>query len=117
MTAHDRQFQEFCSGVFSGVISQNICLIPQALFHAMPRNSSAWLSMLQLDEKGVMMGPMGLATEAFMSTTKASSRMLMNPWQSVDWSLEVMTKVLRLAQGHFEGSGHPSVSQMASQIH
>ena len=102
MTTHDRQFQEFCSGVFSGVISQNICLVPQALFHAMPRNSAAWLSMLQLDEKGVISGPLSLATNALTSMTRASSRMLANPWQSVDWGLEVVTKSLRLAQRHFE---------------
>ena len=119
MTTHDRQFQEFCSGVFSGVISQNICLVPQALFHAMPRNSAAWLSMLQLDEKGVISGPLSLVTDALNSTTRASSRMLANPWQSVDWGLEVMAKILRLAQGHFET--RPDVSRtpnapLASQL-
>ncbi|MDT3779970.1 geranylgeranyl reductase family protein [Nitrospira sp. MA-1] len=108
MTTHDRQFQEFCSGVFSGVLSQNICLVPQALFHAMPRNPAAWLAMLQLDEKGVVTGPLSLATDALTSSAKASSRMLMNPWQSLNWSLEVMTKVLRLARGHAEGSLTPT---------
>ena len=101
MTNHDRQFQEFCSGVFSGVISQNICLVPQALFHAVPRNAASWLSLLRLDEKGVVSGPLSLVTDALTSTTKASSRMLSHPWQSVDWGLEVMAKILRLAQGHF----------------
>jgi len=107
MTTHDRQFQEFCSGVFSGVISQNMCLVPRALFHALPKNPEAWMALLQLSQKGLVKGPLHFVLDTMASVTKTSTRMAMSPWESLDWTMEVMTKTLRLAQGHFGGGLDP----------
>ena len=116
MTTHDRQFQEFCSGVFSGVISQNVCLVPRALFHAMPKNPEAWMAILQLNQKGLVKGPLHFALDTMASISKASTRMAMSPWESMGWTMEVITKTLRLAQGHVEGTLEPAPLGLSYQI-
>jgi hypothetical protein len=86
--------------VFSGVITQSACLVPKALFHALPRDPQTWLALLRLEEDGVIGGPLHLMTDGMRSVAKASSRMVLTPWESVDWSLEVATKGLRLIDQH-----------------
>src|SRR5262249_20412045 len=42
LTTSDRRFQDFASGVFSGVIAQSTCLSPRALYHAFPKDPATW---------------------------------------------------------------------------
>lgn len=112
LTMRDRRFQEFCSGVFSGVIAQNVCLVPKALFHALPRDPAAWGAILQLEERGVM-GPLDLTVAAFNSMARASGRMALEPLQSVNWGLEVLTKGVQLIDGHLGGCTSGRASQHA----
>ena len=46
LTSHDRRFEAFCAGVFSGVLSQSIAVSPRALYHVFPRDRAAWAAFL-----------------------------------------------------------------------
>jgi len=96
LTETDRQFRDFCAGVFSGVISQSVCLSPRALYDAFPRNPEAWASLLQMGERGVLSGPLHLAATGAGSVLTASRRMTASPLRSLDWGLEVATRVVNL---------------------
>jgi geranylgeranyl reductase family protein len=97
LTAADPEFQEFASGVFSGVISQSACLSPRALYHAFPKNPRAWLSLLE-SNGGWALGPLHLARGAFASLAGAGVQMSRSPLRNLHWGLEVATKLLQLAE-------------------
>ena len=97
LTTADREFQDFASGVFSGAISQSLCLSPRALYLAFPKDPSAWLSLLE-GYGGYGIGLMGLAKDAFGSLARAGSLMAMCPVTNLDWGMEVATKVFQLAE-------------------
>lgn len=103
LTTEDRQFQEFCSGIFSGVISQSSCLVPRALFDALPRDPHSWASLLKMDRLGLLRGPLAFLVEASQVGAQASGRLIRSPWQSVDWGMEIATKFLRLVEGQLGG--------------
>ncbi len=114
LTTTDRQFLEFCSGVFSGVISQSTCLVPRALVNALPRDPQAWANLLQLDERGLLRGPLSLMAEAIQTTAQMSGRLMLNPLRSLDWGVEILTKSLDLINGQIGGSLHQRRPQMAT---
>jgi menaquinone-9 beta-reductase len=99
LTTRDRQFQEFCSGVFSGVIAQSACLSPRALYHAFPRNPDAWLSLLE-SPGGLTRGSARFALDAFGSLASAGFRLAASPLRNVQWGMEVATKAAALAERH-----------------
>jgi geranylgeranyl reductase family protein len=97
LTDADRQFQEFCSGVFSGALSQSICLSPRALYHAFPKNPRVWRAMLAA-EGGAVLGPLRIARGAARSLGTAGIEMVREPLANLDWGIEVATKAVRLVE-------------------
>ena len=116
LTTSDRQFQEFCSGVFSGVISQSSCLVPQALFHALPRDPHAWAGLLKMDRDGMLRGPVAVLAEASKNLAQTSGRLMQKPWQSLDWGMEVAAKFLRLVDGQVGGPISPQRPLAATPV-
>jgi menaquinone-9 beta-reductase len=106
LTTEDRQFQDFCSGVFSGVIAQSACLSPLAVYHAFPKDPAVWMSVLE-NGRGLASGTTELAMGAFGSLARAGGRMAARPLQNLDWGLEVATKALRLAECHLAARRPP----------
>jgi len=95
LTSQDRQFEEFCAGVFSGVVSQSSALSPRALFHAFPRDRRAWANFLAGNG-----GVAALARGAAGGLLTAGRGALRDPVANIDWGLEVATKALRLGGRH-----------------
>jgi len=98
MTSQDRRFEEFCAGVFSGVLSQSIALSPRALYHAFPKDRGAWAAFLAAN--GGTAAPLRLARGAAAGLLAAGRGALRDPLPNIDWGLEVATKALRLAGRH-----------------
>ena len=98
LTSQDRRFEEFCAGVFSGVLSQSFALSPLALYHAFPKDRAAWRAFLAAN--GGAAAPRRLASGALGSLASAARSALRNPLPNFDWSLEVATKAARLASRH-----------------
>ena len=96
LTTEDNRFQDFCAGVFSGVVSQSLCLSPRVLYHAFPKDLGAWRAFL-LANGGLGGGPIRLARGAVASLASAGAMAARDPLPNLDWSMEVATKVLRLA--------------------
>lgn len=99
----DEQFQSFCSGVFSGVIAQNTCLSPLAVFHAFPKNPASWLSVLD-NGHGLTAGSIKFAMQGFGSLARAGSGLARSPLRNLDWGFETATKALRLAERQFSAA-------------
>jgi geranylgeranyl reductase family protein len=97
LTTRDPRFRDFCSGVFSGVISQSSCLSPLALYHAFPRNPDAWLALLDGGD-GVVRGSARLALGALASVASAGFRLGLSPVRTIGWGMEVATKAVQLAE-------------------
>lgn len=99
----DERFQAFCSGVFSGVIAQNACLSPLALYHAFPKNPASWLSVLE-DGHGLTAGSIEFAMQGLGGLATAGSGLARSPLRNLDWGLETATKALRLAERQFSAA-------------
>jgi menaquinone-9 beta-reductase len=97
LTVADRQFQDFCSGVFSGVISQSVCLSPRALYHAFPKDPRVWQALLDA-QGGVVLGGTRVMRGAVESLALAGKEMIQRPLTTLDWGIEVMTKGLQLVE-------------------
>jgi geranylgeranyl reductase family protein len=97
LTTQDAQFRDFCSGVFSGVVSQSACLSPVALYHALPRNPDAWLALLDSGD-GPVRGSTRLAVRALASVASAGLGLGLSPVRTVGWGMEVATKAVQLAE-------------------
>lgn len=102
LTMADRQFQDFCSGVFSGVISQSVCLSPRALYDAFPKDPRVWKALLDA-QGGTVLGSARLMRGAFGSLAFAGKEMVQRPLTSIDWGIEVMTKGIRLVERGLAG--------------
>ena len=98
LTSHDRRFEAFCAGVFSGVLSQSIAVSPRALYHAFPRDRAAWAAFLAAN--GGAAAPARLAQGMVASLVAAGRGALRDPVPNIDWGLEVATKALRLGRRH-----------------
>jgi geranylgeranyl reductase family protein len=98
LTSEDRRFEAFCAGVFSGVLSQSIALSPRALYHAFPRDRTAWAAFLSAN--GGAAAPARLARGAAAGLLAAGRGALRDPVPNIDWGLEVATKALRLGSRH-----------------
>lgn len=97
LTARDRQFRDFASGIFSGVISRSVCLSPLALYHAFPKEPGAWLALVE-NRKGLAAGSARLAMTALQAFTAAAGPMALSPLQHLGWGIEVATKMVQLAE-------------------
>ncbi len=115
LTSTDQQFQDFCSGVFSGVIDQSSALSPRALYHAFPKNPETWMSLLE-HNGGVLTGSARLATGAVRSLATAGVGMIRDPVRNLDWGIEIATKVTELAEKQVEevaaGLTRPPATQL-----
>jgi geranylgeranyl reductase family protein len=98
LTNEDERFQEFCAGVFSGVLSQSFALSPRALYHAFPRDWSAWAAFLATN--GGSRAPAHLFRGSLTSIAAAAAAAMQDPVANMEWSLEVAAKALRLAGRH-----------------
>jgi geranylgeranyl reductase family protein len=102
LTAADSRFGDFASGVFSGVVSQSTWLSPRALYHAFPKDPSAWLALLKSNGRerstGVTTGSLRLVSGALASAARAGVGLARSPSTSLVWGMEVVTKALRLAE-------------------
>jgi geranylgeranyl reductase family protein len=94
LTSEDRHFEEFCAGVFSGVLSQSIALSPLALYQAIPRNWTAWAAFLAAN--GGPVAPVRLVGSTLAGLLAASRGALRDPVANADWGLEVTIKAVRL---------------------
>jgi geranylgeranyl reductase family protein len=98
LTREDRRFEEFCAGIFSGVLAQSLALSPRALYGAFPKDRTAWASFLA--SNGGAAAPARLARGTVASLATAARYAARDPLPNLDWSLEVATKALRLAGRH-----------------
>lgn len=97
LTARDRRFRDFASGVFSGVISRSVCLSPITLYHAFPKEAGAWLALVE-NRMGPASGSARLALSALGALTIAAGSMALSPLQHLGWGIEVATKIIQLAE-------------------
>jgi geranylgeranyl reductase family protein len=104
LTMQDRRFQDFCAGVFSGVISQSQCLSPIALYHAFPKDQATWAAYLATN--GGTRAPARLLRGMVSSLAAAGSSAARDPLTNLDWSLEVANKIVRLADRHIQSIAH-----------
>jgi hypothetical protein len=97
LTRADPQFQAFCSGVFSGVIGQSVCLSLEALYRALPKDLRVWRALLDA-QGGAVVGPVRIVRGAAGSMAGAGGEMLRKPLVNLDWSIEVASKAVRLIE-------------------
>jgi geranylgeranyl reductase family protein len=107
LTATDQRFKNFCAGVFSGVVSQSMCLSPRALYHAFPKDWGAWAAFLAAN--GGARAPAKLVGGTMTTLATAGAGAARNPLPNLDWSFEVMTKALRLADRHVAAWGEAAM--------
>ena len=55
----------------------------------------------------MLRGPVTVLAEASKNLAQASGRLIQNPWQSLDWGMEVSAKFLRLVDGQIGGPMSP----------
>lgn len=97
LTTRDPTFRGFASGVFSGVISRNLCLSPLALYHAFPREPAAWAALLGGGDESVT-GPLRLLLDGVGSLATAARGAVANPLQQASWGLDVAARMVRLVE-------------------
>ncbi len=93
----DPVFQDFCSGVFSGVVSQSTCLSPRALYDAFPKQAGNWFGLLN-HSKGKAVGALRLAVDTYASVASVGRHMAGRPLDHLDWGLEVATSTVKLVE-------------------
>jgi hypothetical protein len=106
LTHTSPEFKDFASGVFSGVITRDVCLSPRALYHAFPKNPEAWLHVLRASGGGRSAG-VRLLAEAFGTAATAASRAARDPWSTIDWGMSIATKAVQLIDCELAGSRVP----------
>jgi geranylgeranyl reductase family protein len=113
LSAADPRFQDFCAGVFSGVISQSVYLSPRALYYALP-SMEAWKSLLN-DNGGVAGNASRLAVQAFSTLSIAGARSARRPMRTARWAIDIATKMLRLTERQIRRSVPLSPNFSAAQ--
>jgi geranylgeranyl reductase family protein len=103
LTRADPRFQEFCSGVFSGVVAQGSVLSPQVLMQAFPKEASTWLAYLR-GQGGLAAGTLRVAGGAALGLARAGVGVLRQPAANARWGLEVAAKAAHLANRRFSGA-------------
>lgn len=110
LTMADRRFQDFCSGIFSGVIAQNLCLSPRALYDAFPKDAATWLAYLRA-EGGLAVGPLRLARDTTKALVYAGAGMGRDPLTNAEWGLETARKLVQLIERQFTNVPRPWPNQ------
>ncbi|MGH7119783.1 MAG: NAD(P)/FAD-dependent oxidoreductase [Acetobacteraceae bacterium] len=97
LTVQDARFRDFCAGVFSGVIAQDLCLSPAALYRAFPKDVSTWRSLLA-EQGGAGRGAVRLARRTASSLGRAGGAAMRAPLANLDWGMELARKAMQLAE-------------------
>lgn len=97
LTVQDARFRDFCAGVFSGVIAQDLCLSPAMLYRAFPKDFSTWRGLLA-EQGGVSGGAVHLARRTASSLARAGGAAMREPLANLDWGMELALKAMRLAE-------------------
>jgi geranylgeranyl reductase family protein len=96
LTSGDQKFQDFCAGIFSGVISQSLVLSPIALYHAFPKDPATWRAYLAKN-RDCNSTSANILRGMVASLAGAGSEASRTPLRTAEWGLDVATKVLKLA--------------------
>ena len=107
LTNESPQFRDFCSGVFSGVLSRDVCLSPRALFYAFPKDPGAWSALLA-GQQGAPAGTARLFSQAFGSLADAATHAARDPLTTIDWSMDVAVRAVRLLDRYVAGARTPA---------
>jgi flavin-dependent dehydrogenase len=99
LTSEDNRFHDFCAGVFSGVVSQSLCLSPRMLYYAFPKDWATWESFLKANG-GTGRAPARLVREVVSTLSSAGGMAWRDPLTNLDWGMEVAIKALKLAERH-----------------
>ncbi|HEX7553929.1 MAG TPA: NAD(P)/FAD-dependent oxidoreductase [Geothrix sp.] len=102
MSQADPRFQTFCSGVFSGVVSQASILSPKVLFEAFPMDPDIWLTYLQ-SQGGIAVGSIRAGGGALLGLARAGLGALRDPLANALWGVEVASKAVNLAGRQISG--------------
>lgn len=107
LTMSDDRFRDFAGGIFAGIVSQDAWLAPRALYQAFPKDPAAWLDLLRASGRevggGVAAGTANLAAGYVASAARTAARMARDPIANVDWSLDMASKAVWLAQNRLGG--------------
>ena len=103
LTNESRQFRDFCSGVFSGVLSRDVCLSPRALYHAFPKDPDAWRALLRGPNRSTARTA-HLFAQAAGSLADAATHAASDPLTTIDWGMDVAVRAVRLLDRHIAGS-------------
>ena len=98
LTNESSQFRDFCSGVFSGVLSRDVCLSPRALYYALPKDADTWATFLRGPGglNGASAGSAHLFAQAFGSLGSVATRAATEPLTTIDWGMDVALRAVRL---------------------
>jgi geranylgeranyl reductase family protein len=102
MSQADPRFQTFCSGVFSGVVSQASILSPRVLMDAFPTDPDTWLAYLQ-GQGGLAAGSLRAGGGALIGLARAGLGALRDPLANALWGVEVASKAVNLAGRQISG--------------
>ncbi len=109
LTNESPPFRDFCSGVFSGVLSRDVCLSPRALYHAFPKDPGAWRALLG-GPYGTTAGSTRPIAQAVESLAGAATRAAADPLTTIDWGMDVAVRAVRLLDRHIAGPLVPAAA-------
>lgn len=93
----DAAFEDFCGGIFCGVLPARTCISLTALFNALPVEQSTWLQFLQESEitglAKTAHGSIGL----LRSGLKSMAGVVTDPMANLGWGIETAAKGVTLA--------------------
>jgi menaquinone-9 beta-reductase len=113
LSGHDRGFQDYICGIFSGVIPPRSCLSPVALSGALPLDFHSWSSLWRPRKTGAPAGATRQASSLARDALAIAGRLCARPSTNIKWGAEVLLKTLMTAAdatGSFIGfpPGDPS---------
>lgn len=91
----DVRFQDFCGGIFTGVIPASECISLFTLLDVVPFDPGAWLSAI-----GPLDGGKGVASRAVAllgDILKMTARVAASPLSNLGWGLEMLNKAAGLS--------------------
>jgi len=98
LAKEEQRFQEFCGGIFSGVMPQSECLSPLAILNIIPLDPGLWLSVPRTSNGVGSQTSWQLASAVAQDALKMAGRLATNPLENLDWGLEILTKMVNLAE-------------------
>lgn len=96
LTKEDGRFEDFCGGVFCGLMPASKCISPLTLLEVTPLDPRAWLSAFANSDEAGSLALLDQALSAVRNTFKMTGRVITNPLMNLNWGAEISTKALRL---------------------